>query len=278
MQRVRILTDSTADVPADLVDRLGIVVVPAYVQFDGRSLRDGEQISRAQFYEMLPRLAEPPTTAVPPAEEFAAAFRSLVGQADEVIAILLSRTLSGMYNAAWLGSQAVPELKIHLVDSRQLAMGLGWQVIVAAEAAAAGRGSEEILATLCNLRPRIRVLAMLDGLEHLRRSGRVAWAQTMVARFLRIKPLIDFHEGEALLIGRVRTRRKAVERLTEMVAEMGPLERLAVVHTASPDVEAFRQRLGSLFPVDRILLSEVGPVVGAHIGPRALGVAAVTAA
>lgn len=278
MQRVRILTDSTADVPADLVERLGIVVVPAYVQFDGKSLRDGEQISREEFYQLLRTLKRPPTTAVPPAEEFATTFRGLVGKAKEVVAILLSTTLSGMYNAAWLGSQAVPELRVHLVDSRQLTMGMGWQVVAAAEAAANGKGSEEILALLADLQPRIHVLAMLDGLDHLQHSGRVEWARAMAVRLLRIKPLIEVYDGRVALAGRVRTRRRALERLVEMTAALGPLERLAVVHTAAPDVEAFCQRLGRVFPRDRMLVIEVGPVVASHIGPRALGVAAVVAA
>lgn len=277
MQRVRILTDSTADVPASLAERLGIVVVPAYVQFDGKSLRDGDQISREAFYRLVHTLKKPPTTAVPPAEEFAAAFRGLVGQTEEVIAILLSTTLSGMYNVAWLGSQAVPELKIHLVDSRQLAMGLGWQVILAAEAAAEGKSGEEILAFLSDLQPRIRVLAMLDGLDHLQHSGRVEWARAMAVRLLRIKPLIEVRDGEVVLIGRVRTRRRAVERLVEMTAALGPLERLAVMHSAAPDVERFCRRLGAIFPPDQTLVTQVGPVVGTHIGPHALGVAVITA-
>lgn len=278
MARVRILTDSTADVPADLVRRLDITVVPAYVQMDGRSLRDGEQISRAEFYRRLPELKEIPTTAVPPASEFAAAFRSLIGQADEVIAILISATLSGMLNVARLGSQEVPELKVHLVDSGQLAMGLGWQVIIAAEAAAEGKGVDEILARIRHIQPRIRILGMLDTLEHLRRSGRVAWARAVAARLLRIKPLIEFHQGQAVLVGQARTRRWAIRRLLEMASALGPLERLAVIHTAAPDVEPFRIRAGDLFPLDEILVSEIGPVVGTHIGPRALGIAAIIAA
>ncbi len=278
MQPVRILTDSTADIPADLAKRLGIVVVPAYVQMDGRSLRDGEEISREEFYRLLDTLERPPTTAVPPAEEFAAAYRGLKGKVKEVVAILLSTTLSGMYNAAWLGSQAVSGLKVHLVDSRQLSMGLGWQVILAAEAAAEGRSGEEILALLEDLRPRVRVFAMLDGVGHLQHSGRVDWARAMAVRLLRIKPLIEVRDGDVALTGRVRTRRRAIERLVEMTAALGTLERLAVIHTAAPDVEVFRHRLGEIFPIDKILVAEVGPVVGAHVGPRALGVAAITAA
>lgn len=278
MESVRIVTDSTCDVPADVAERLKITVVPAYVQMEGQSLRDREQISRAAFYRRLPQLSEVPTTATPPAHEFTVAFRELVGQAEEVVAILLSQSLSGMYNAAYLGAQEVPQLKIHLVDSRQLAMGLGWQVIIAAEAATAGQTAPQILARLEDLRFRIRILTMLDTLEYLRRSGRVAWAQAAAARLLRIKPIIEVHEGEVVLIGRVRTRRAAIDRLVEMVEDLGPLDRLAVVHTAAGDVEAFRERLGAFFPVERILVSHVGPVVGAHVGPKALGIAAVVAA
>lgn len=278
MQSVRIVTDSTCDVPAELAERLKITVVPAYVQMEGQSLRDREQISRAAFYRRLPHLSEVPTTATPPAHEFAMAFRELVGRAEEVVAILLSESLSGMYNSASLGAQEVPQLKIHLVDSRQLAMGLGWQVIIAAEAAAAGWAATGIVAQLADLRPRIRILTMLDTLKYLHRSGRVAWAQAAAARLLRIKPLIEVHEGEVILLGRVRTRRAAIERLVEMVEALGPLDRLAVVHTAAQDVEAFRDRLGAFVPVEQILISQVGPVVGAHVGPDALGVAAVVAA
>jgi len=136
--RIRILTDSTADVPPELARQLNITVVPAYVQIEGQSLRDGEQITREEFYRRLPSLSKVPTTAVPSVYEFAAAFRSLVGQADEVIAILLAGALSSMISVAELGAREVPELKVHFVDSQQLAMGIGWQVIMAAEAAARG--------------------------------------------------------------------------------------------------------------------------------------------
>lgn len=277
MARVRILTDSTADVPPDLAARLGIVVVPAYIQMEGQSLRDGEQISRAEFYRRLPSLSQLPTTAVPSAHEFAAAFRSLVGQADEVIAILLSGSLSSMLAVAELGSREVPELRVHLVDSRQLAMGIGWQVILAAEAAARGATAGEILAMLEDLRPRIRILAVLDTVKYLVHSGRVSWAKGFAARILRIKPIIEFREGEALLVGQVRTRRQAIERLLEMLQDWGPLERLAVVHSCAPDWEPFYERVRALYPHLEIPVSEVGPVIGCHIGPAALGVAGILA-
>lgn len=280
MQAVRIVTDSTADIPPELVERLQITVVPAYVQMEGNSLRDGEEITREEFYRRLPDLEEVPTTAAPPAHEFTVAFRSLIGQAEEVVAVLLSTTLSAMFNSAYIGAQDVDEeeLKIHLVDSGQVAMGLGWQAIIAAEAAAAGKSASHILTLLEDVRPRTRVVTMLDSLEYLRRSGRVDWARAAAARLLRIKPLLEVYEGKVDLTGRVRTRRSALDRVMEMTAALGNLDRLAVVHTGASDVEAFRARLGALFPVEHILVSQVGPVVGTHTGPNALGVAAVVAA
>lgn len=277
MQRVRIVTDSTADVPTWLAERLGITIVPAYIQMDGQSLRDGEHITRTEFYQMLPTLKEIPTTAVPPAAEFAETFKGLVVQAESVIAITLSSKVSGLYNSARLGSQDVPELPVHLVDSGQLSMGCGWQVIVAAEAAAAGKGVEEILTIIEQVQPRIRVLAALDTMENLRRSGRVDWARAMAARLLDVKPLIEFQQGVAVLVGRVRTRAKAIERLLEMVTSFGPLERIAVLHTSSPDVSTFSARVADSFFAEEVIVSEVGPVVGTHIGKGALGIAAIVA-
>ncbi len=277
MSRISILTDSTSDIPGDIARRLGITIVPAYVQMDGQSLRDGEQITRAEFYRRLPALKETPTTAVPPAYDFAAAFRQLSSQVDQVIAILVSTTLSGMLNVARLGSMEVPELEVHLVDSKQVLMGLGLQAIVAAEDAAAGKSVSEILAHIQDIQPRIRILGVLDTLTYLHRSGRVAWAQAVAARLLRIKPLIELYQGEASLIGQVRTRHRAIDKLLEMIAGLGRLERLVLIHTAAPDVDLFHSRLRALFS-GPIPVSEVGPVVGTHLGPRALGIAAITAA
>ncbi len=255
--------------------QLNITVVPAYIQIEGQSLRDGEQITREEFYRRLPSLSKVPTTAVPSAYEFAAALRSLVGQADEVIAILLAGALSSMISVAELGAREVPELKVHFVDSQQLAMGIGWQVIMAAEAAARGASAAEIIAMLEDVRPRIRLLAVLDTVKYLVHSGRVSWAKGFAARLLDIKPLIEFRQGEAILVGQVRTRRRAMEQLLEMLTKLGPLERLAVVHSCAPDWEVFHARVQALFPDMEVPVSEIGPVIGTHIGPAALGVAVI---
>ncbi len=282
MSRVRILTDSTSDVPPEVAARLHITVVPAYIQIGNRSYRDAaspDGLSRESFYAQLPLMRTAPTTAVPPVHEFATAYRDLADEAEEVIAIVVSTNLSGMYNVAHLAAQEVPELKVHVVDSEQLTMGLGWMVIAAAEAAADNRSAREILDLIENMKPRVRVYAMLDTLEYVRRSGRVSWARAKVAQILRIKPIVEVLMGKVRDIGRARTRRRAIERLVELARSLGPLERLAVLHTHAPELADFRRRLSDLCSPRQlpIHIVTVTTIIGAHVGPRGLGIAAVAA-
>lgn len=279
MSRVRIVTDSTSDLPPEVAARLRISVVPAYVQIGNRSYRDEPSsggLSREEFYAQLPTMQAVPTTSVPPAHEFATAYRNLVGEADEVIAIVVSASLSGMYNVAHLGAQEMPELKVHVVDSGQVTMGLGWMAIAAAEAAADGQSAQEILALVEDIKPRVRVFAMLDTLEYLRRSGRVSWARAKAAQILCIKPIVEVLLSKVRDLGRTRTRHRAIERLVELTRALGPLERLAILHTYAPELEDLRRRLADLCSPSHLLTVAVTTIIGTHVGPRGLGVAAVT--
>lgn len=279
MSRVRIVTDSTSDVLSEVADRLHITVVPAYIQIGGRSYRDDPSLaafSRKEFYDQLPAMETVPTTAVPPAHEFARAYRSLIGVADQVIAIVISSKLSGMYNVAHLGAQQVPELNVHIVDSGQVTMGLGWMVIAAAEAAAQGKSVPEILALVEDMKPRVRVYAMLDTLEYLRRSGRVSWARAKAAQVLRIKPIVEVIMGKVSELGRTRTRSRAIERLVELTRALGPLKHLSILHSYASEVEDIARRLADLCPHERLIPTVVTTIIGAHVGPRGLGIAAVT--
>jgi len=280
MSQVRILTDSTSDVPPEIAARLHITVVPAYVQIGNHSYRDepsSEGLHREKFYAQLPTMPAVPTTSVPPAHEFTTAYSSLIGEADEVVAIVISSNLSGMYNVAHLGAQEVPDLKVHVVDSGQVTMGLGWMVIAAAEAAASGKSAQEILTLVEDIKPRVRVYATLDTLEYLRRSGRVSWARAKAAQILHIKPIVEVLLGKVRDLGRTRTRRRAIERLVELTYALGPLERLAILHTYTPEVENLCRRLADLCSSSHYLTVAVTTIIGAHVGPRGLGVAAVIA-
>jgi DegV family protein with EDD domain len=156
-------------------------------------------------------------------------------------------------------------------------MGLGFMVMAAAEAAAAGCGAQEILAMLAEMRKRVVVYAVLDSLEYVHRGGRVGWAQTMMAQLLRIKPIIRVYEGVVSNLARVRTRSKAVMRLEQLVGDWGPLERLAVLHTLAPELQGFVDRMAKLKPLKDIVTTTATTIIGAHVGPGALGVAAVSA-
>lgn len=280
MSQVRILTDSTSDIPPEVAERLHITVVPAYVQIGNRSYRDESSsmgLSREEFYSQLPAMTDVPTTAVPPAHEFTAAYRRLADVAEEVIAVVIAASLSGMYNVAHLGAQDVSEVKVHVVDSEQVTMGLGWLAIAAAEAATEGRSAQEILALIEDMKARVHVYAMLDTLEYLHRSGRVNWARAKAAQILRIKPIVEVFLGKVLNLGRTRTRSRAIEQLIERIRALGPLERLAVLHTYAPDLEYFRRQLADLCSSDQPFTVAVTTIIGAHVGPRGLGVAAVIA-
>jgi len=280
MSPVRILTDSTSDVPLEVAARLHITVVPAYVQIGNRSYRDApcsEGLNREEFYTQLPTMSSVPTTAVPPAHEFTTAYRSLAEETDEVIAIVVSTNLSGMYNVAHLGAREVPDLKVHVVDSGQVTMGIGWMAIAAAEAAADGRDAQEILALIEDMKPRVCVYAMLDTLEYLRRSGRVSWARAKAAQLLRIKPIVEVLLGKVRDLGRTRTRSRAIEHLVELTRALGPLERLAILHTYAPGIKDLHRSLANSCSPRHLLTVAVTTIIGAHVGPRGLGVAAVTA-
>ena len=275
MGRVRILTDSTSDVPSQVAERLGITLVPAYVQVGNHSYRDEPKgLGREEFYSRLPTMPEMPTTAVPPAHDFGVAYHNLAGETDEVIAIVISTNLSGMYNVASLGTQDVPKIKVHVVDSEQV-------VITAAEAAAEGKSAREILALIEDIKPRVRVYAMLDTLEYMRRSGRVSWARAKAAQMLHIKPIVEVFLGQVKDVGRTRTRRRAIEQLVEFTCALGPLKRLAFLHTYAPDLETFRRRMSEQYKhlclPEPLLTVAVTTIIGTHVGPRALGVAAMTA-
>ena len=226
MSKVRIVTDSTADIPLDLVERLQITVVPAYVQIGGNSYPDSPRpggLSREEFYALLPTMPVVPTTSVPPINEFASAYQRLAQETDEVIAIVVSSNLSSMHSVARLGAEDVPGLTVHIVDSGQVTMGLGWMVIAAAEAAQAGQSARDILHLIESIKPRVHVFAALDTLEYLRRSGRVGWARAKVAQILRIKPILEVLLGKVKELGQIRTQRRAIEQLTELTRALGPV-------------------------------------------------------
>jgi DegV family protein with EDD domain len=278
---IRVVTDSTSDIPADTAAENDIVVVPAYVNIGEESYLDGIELTRQDFYARLPTYPQPPTTAAPPPGAFKRAYENLAAQgAREILSIHVASSLSGMLNAARLGAEQVSDVKVTLFDSQQLTMGLGLLAISAAKLAAAGHAMNEIVADLNERVKRTHILGVLDTLEYLRRSGRVNWAQFGIGTLLRIKPLLYVYMGQVEIPERIRTSKRALARMLELAANLGPLEDLALLHTHGSDEEIrqFRAKTSFLNPEEGPppLAVELTPAIGAHLGPGGLGIACVT--
>ncbi len=273
--KIGLVTDSTADLPEDLAAQHGIEVVPALVNIDGRSYIDGMGISREEFYNLLPKLANPPTTSAPSVGVFQERYeRLLKSGASTVLSIHPPDNLSGIFNAARLAAQDFDN-RIYVLDSGQLSLGLGFQVLLAAEALARGALLEETLSLIDDVRQRVRLAALLDTIEYMRRSGRVTWARGMIGNLLHLRPLIELRYGIVERLGQVRTHAQGVVRLVETLNSWGSLYRLAILHTnAECAAHQLLEDLKSKVSTPPLLVN-VTTVIGTHVGPNGLGVATV---
>lgn len=277
---IRIVTDSTCDLPSETAAEYGIVVVPAFVNIGDESYLDGVELSREDFYKGLPEYKIHPTTAAPAPGAFTEAYNQLLTEgAKEILSIHIAGNLSGILNAARIGAESVRDVKITTIDSRQLTMGLGLLAITAAKAAAAGRSVSEIVRLIESQIPRTFVFGLLDTLEYLRRSGRVGWAEFSIGTLLKIKPMVRVHMGEVEMLERVRTSRRALARMIELAADLGQLEQIALLHIrGNGRLNDFKQQSRRLFIDNEMPLTvELTPALGAHIGPGGLGIACITA-
>jgi DegV family protein with EDD domain len=275
MMRIAVVTDSTADLPGKLAQELQIHVIPNLIMMDGQSLKDGIEITRQEFYERLPALRTPATTATASSGVYQELFQSLLDQGFQtIISIHLAGKLSGVLNAVSAAAEAFAG-RVQVIDSQQISMGLGYQAVAAAEAVARGLPLDEVLRVIESTRQRIKTVAMCDTLEYVRRSGRVSWARTQLANLLNIKPFLEVKDGQILRMGEARTRRKGIERLGEFLHAIHLPERLAVLHAnAEQDAQEFLENLKFDLPTPPLLVN-VTPVIGVHVGPKALGFTAV---
>ncbi len=272
---VKIVTDSTADIPPDLT--ADITVVPCFIQFGTTSFLDGMDITREQFYARLATGEGLPKTASPSAGMFEQVYSRIASACDEVISLHVASALSGVCNAARVGARAVDAERITVFDSESATMGLGWMCLAAARCARAGLSRAQIIALLDRMKTRVHVLAAPDTLEFLRRSGRVGWASAMMGQLLHVKPVIGLYRGLVRSIDRVRTRRHSIRRLFELATELGTLESVAVLHTTARQAAAELARQVAHLAPQPIPVVEVTPVIGTHVGPNGLGLAAVVA-
>ena len=279
--KLGIVTDSTCDLPASLIEEGGIEVAPCILVLDGREYVDGQGQARDDFYRRLPGLRRAPTTAAPSSEEFAGRYdRLLAAGCGHVLSIHAAGTLTSLLANA---RQAAGRFagRVSVIDSGSLSVGLGFQVLAAAEAAAdeGAQALEAARAAVRSTQQRLRVFAALDSLEYLRRSGRAPAVMAALGSLLRVKPLIELSNGEVKLVATLRTTAQANARMLGLMRQGGSLERLAVLHTGA-EGRARRFLQDVMMEMNRsmprgILLVNVTTMIGAHLGPNGLGFASV---
>jgi DegV family protein with EDD domain len=270
---VKIVTDSTSDLPGEVAKELGITVVPLYINFGSETYHDGIDLTTDEFYpKMVNNPDIIPTTSTPAPADFAEVYDRLGG--DEILVMTISRKLSASYGSA----QKALEIRksrnrIALVDSRLSLMGLGLIAIAAAKAAKKGANLKKVLALTEKNIPRLDMRIAFDTLEYLRRGGRIGKAQAFFGSLLKVNPILTIKDGEVYPAARERSRAKAIDYLVNFAAEYAHIEEMAVEDATTPDeADILVERLGAVFPVEKIYRSKVSPVIGAHVGPRVLSV------
>lgn len=277
---IGIVTDSSCDLPDEIVSRFGIEVVPLSIRFGDEELVDREELSTDEFWRRCASSSELPSTAAPSPGRFEQSYRRLAnGGRNEIVAITLSGALSATFQSAELAAKSVAAdgITVTVVDSRTLTLGLGTIVIACAELAAElgdGPGAHDaVVGRARDLVPRTRMFGALDTLENLKKGGRIGGAKALLATALSIKPLIEVRDGEVAQAGKQRTRSKALQFLVDKVAsQQGHMEHLSVLHADCDDVDEFVARLRPYYDGE-IVIGQIGPVIGAHAGRGTIGVA-----
>jgi DegV family protein with EDD domain len=277
---VALVTDSTACIPPELVDRYGIEVVPVNIIFGGRTFTDSLREDTSEFYDLLRRSSDRPTTAAPSPGRYAEAIARAARKADAVLCVTVSAQFSAMYDSA---RQAItmlkaesPSLDARLLDSRNAAMAQGFVVVEAARCAADAAGIDEVVQRAEALIPRVELLAMLDTLGYLARSGRVPRVAAWAAGMLQVKPIVRFRGSDIRLVARTRTRPRALDEIVRQLERSAGSSavHLAVHHAHAPDdAAALLERIRGRVQLAEGYISEFTQVMGVHTGPGLLGLA-----
>jgi DegV family protein with EDD domain len=276
-RRVAIITDSTADIPPELIKEHNIHIIPQVLIMGGKTWLDGVDIDAPTFYKLLKESPDFPSTSQPSAASFHELFLELSKEADGIAAILVSDELSGTLNSAQAAAVNLPDIPIEIVDTRAVSMMLGFHVLVAARAATSGQDLKTVANAARALIGRTHVYFIVDTLEYLHRGGRIGAASRLFGSALNLKPVLEIRDGIVTPLAKVRTRRKALDRVFELLdAHLAEGDRIhmAVLHIAAPEEAArFREQLEARFHPVEMIETECGPVVGAHAGPGTVGVA-----
>jgi DegV family protein with EDD domain len=271
---VRIVTDSSCDLPQGMADALGIRIVPLSIRFGDTEYIDRTTITATEFWSKCAASPTLPETAAPSPGQFEETYRSLAAEgATAIVVVSLSSDLSATMQSAELAARAVaPGIDVRIVDSRNASMGLGLTVLACAELAATGASADEVVARAQSVIPRTRVFAALDTLDNLKKGGRIGGAKAMLATVMSIKPLISITNGLVAEAGKQRTRSKALAHLVDILRNQEvPIERLSVLNAQCADVDAFVAMVKEVYSGE-IIIGDIGAVIGTHAGQGTIGI------
>ncbi len=275
---VRIVTDSTADLPPALAQEMGITVVPLNVHFGDDQFLDGVTIQADEFYQRLVSRSELPKTSQPAVGVFMEAYQELLKDADGIVSVHISSKVSGTVNSAQLAVTELASDVIEVVDTLQASLALGLIAVAAAKVAQSGASLAEVVAEAHSASERASFYGVVETLEYLEKGGRIGKAQALLGSLLRIKPILTLHEGVAHPVEKVRTRAKGLERIAAITSALAPLEAVGVMSSDSADdTSIIADAMAQQVPEADIVVSRFGPVLGTYLGPGSLGVAVLKA-
>jgi DegV family protein with EDD domain len=278
---VRIVTDSTADIPREQADALGIAVVPLTVFFGDQAYLDGVDLDNASFYRKLAASRDLPRTSQPSPASFQETYSRLIDEgADAILSVHLSAKLSGTYQSACTARDTLPEsarhVPIEIIDSQSASIGMSRAILLAAQDARAGLALEEIKARLLDQLARTHVLAVLDTLEYVKRGGRIGGARAMLGNMLSVKPIISLKNGEVAPVEQPRTRSKAYARIAELLAQAGKVEYVAIAESNNEVGQQLAEAMKAVY-AGEMPVFKLGAALGTHTGPGTAAIAYVTA-
>ena len=275
---VRIVTDSTADLPPVLAQEMGITVVPLNVHFGDDQFLDGVTIQADEFYQRLVSSSELPKTSQPAVGAFMEAYQGLLKEADGIVSVHISSKVSGTVNSAQLAVTEMASDVIEVVDTLQASLALGLIALAAAKVAQSGASIAAVVAEARSASERASFYGLVETLEYLEKGGRIGKAQAFLGSLLRIKPILTLHEGIAHPVEKVRTRAKGLERIAAITSALAPLEAVGVMSSDSADdASIIADAMAQQVPSANMVVSRFGPVLGTYLGPGSLGVAVLKA-
>ena len=269
---VQVITDSTSDMPDGLADKLGIRIVPIYLRFGDKIYRDGVDITRDEFYSMLPSTPVHPATSQPNPEDFIGVYKEYCDSVDGIVSIHISSKISGTYNSATMAKKTLKSrCPIEVIDSKFNSAGLGLVVMAAARLAQSGADFAEVIDEANRVVKQVRMFGMFETMKYLARSGRVNKTIATASRILNVMPLLTFHDGEIVRAGLVRTISKGFDKIYDYVKNNIPISELIIVHSKVADqANQMKQNLLEFIEEEKISIAELGAGLGVHGGPGVL--------